>query len=93
MLGGFVCWIPCCYFAFRAFRFKGARAAQKIVRSMYAGEFGKIMLTMALFTVVFIQVRPLDALALFAGFALVQSVNWFVPLFMSRAESRQALSR
>lgn len=91
LLGGFVCWLPSCYFAFRAFRYSGARSADKIVRSMYAGEVGKMFLTMALFTIVFVRVRPLDALALFAGFALVQSVNWFVPFFMSRAESRRAL--
>ena len=90
LLGGFICWLPSCYFAFKAFRFSGARAADKIVRSMYAGEVGKMFLTMALFTVVFIRVRPLDALALFAGFVLIQSVNWFVPFFMSRAESRRA---
>ncbi|MEE9333264.1 MAG: F0F1 ATP synthase subunit I [Granulosicoccaceae bacterium] len=86
LLGGFICWLPSCYFAYRAFRYKGARAADKIVRSLYAGEVGKMFLTMALFTIVFVRVRPLDALALFAGFVIVQSVNWFVPFFTSRAE-------
>ncbi len=90
LLGGFICWLPSCYFAYKAFRYKGARAADKIVRSMYAGEVGKMFLTMALFTIVFVRVRPLDALALFAGFMVVQSVNWFVPFFMSRAEGRRA---
>jgi len=91
LLGGFICWLPSCYFAYRAFRYKGARAADKIVRSMYAGEVGKMLLTMALFTMVFVRVRPLDALALFAGFVIIQSVNWFVPFFVSRAESRRGL--
>ena len=92
LLGGFICWLPSCYFAYRAFRYKGARAADKIVRSMYAGEVGKMFLTMALFTMVFVRVRPLDALALFAGFMIVQSVNWFVPFYMSRVESRRVQS-
>ena len=92
LLGGFICWLPSCYFAYRAFRYKGARAADKIVRSMYAGEVGKMFLTMALFTIVFVRVRPLDALALFLGFVIVQSVNWFVPFIMSRAESRRVRS-
>lgn len=91
MLGGFICWLPSCYFAYRAFRYKGARAAEKIIRSMYAGEVGKMFLTMAFFTIVFVRVRPLDALALFMAFVIVQSVNWFVPFFISRAESRRAL--
>jgi len=89
LLGGFICWLPSCYFAFKAFRYKGARAAAKIVRSMYAGEVGKMFLTMALFTIVFVKVRPLDALALFAGFMVVQTVNWFVPFFISRSESKR----
>ena len=88
LLGGLICWLPNCYFAFRAFRHRGARAARLIVRSFYAGAAGKLVLSMALFTIVFINVRPLNAPALFAGFIGVQFVSWLVPVFAGRAESR-----
>jgi len=83
MLGGLIAWLPNTYFALRAFRYRGARAAQKIVRSFYAGAFGKMILTMAMFAIVFIKVKPLSALALFIGFAIVQTANWCVPLFVA----------
>lgn len=86
-LGGIMVWLPNCYFAFRAFRYRGARAARLIVRSFYAGAAGKMLLTAGLFTLVFVNVKPLNALAVFAGFAIVQSLNWFVPLLVGRHES------
>lgn len=89
LLGGLIAWLPNMYFALRAFRYRGARAAQKIVRSFYAGAFGKMILTMAMFAVVFIKVKPLGALALFVGFALVQTMNWIVPLLVALNERRR----
>ena len=89
LLGGLIAWLPNTYFAIRAFRYRGARAAQKIVRSFYAGAFGKMILTMAMFAMVFIQVKPLSALALFVGFAIVQTMNWIVPIFVALQERRR----
>lgn len=86
LLGGFIAWLPNMYFALRAFRYRGARAAQKIARSFYAGAFGKMMLTMAMFAIVFIKVKPLGALALFIGFAIVQTMNWIVPIVKALQE-------
>jgi len=86
LLGGFIAWLPNMYFALRAFRYRGARAAHKIVRSFYAGAFGKMILTMALFAIVFIKIKPLSALALFVGFIAVQTINWVVPLGVAIAE-------
>jgi len=91
LIGGLICWLPNCYFALRAFRYRGARAARKIVRSFYAGAAGKMVLTATMFTVVFINVRPLNALALFLGFAGVQTLSWIVPLALSRSANRQSL--
>jgi ATP synthase protein I len=86
--GGLIAWLPNMYFAHKAFRFGGARAAQSIVRSFYAGEAGKLILTAALFALAFAGVRPLDAAALFAAFLLVQSVNWFAPLLVKRRSTK-----
>jgi ATP synthase protein I len=88
LCGGLIAWLPNLYFAYKAFRFSGARAAQAIVRSFYAGEAGKLILTAALFTLTFAGVKPLDALAVFGVFFLIQLVNWFSPLLMRTRLSR-----
>ncbi|WP_339489122.1 F0F1 ATP synthase subunit I [Pseudomonas sp. EL_65y_Pfl2_R95] len=80
LCGGLIAWLPNVYFAHKAFRFSGARAAQAIVRSFYAGEAGKLILTAVLFALTFAGVKPLDALAVFSVFLLTQLVNWFSPL-------------
>lgn len=87
--GGIIVWLPNCYFAFRAFRYRGARAARLIVRSFYAGAAGKMFLTAGLFVLVFVNLKPLNAPAVFLGFAFVQSVNWVVPLVFTRKELSQ----
>ena len=87
LAGGLIVWLPNCYFAFRAFRFRGARAARQIVRSFYAGFTGKIILTCLLFTVVFVNLEPLNAPAVFIGFICVQMLNWVVPLATSHQKT------
>lgn len=88
LCGGLIAWLPNVYFAFKAFRFSGARAAQAIVRSFYAGEAGKLILTAVLFALAFVGVKPLAPLALFGAFLLIQGVNWFAPLLMRTRFSR-----
>ncbi len=84
LAGGMIAFLPNGYFAYRAFRFSGARAARKIVNSFYAGITGKIFITASLFVIVFINLRPLNAPAVFLGFIGVQSLSWFVPLLAVR---------
>ena len=86
--GGLIAWLPNLYFAHKAFRFTGARAAPAIVRSFYAGEAGKLILTAVLFALTFAGVKPLEALAVFGVFMLTQLVNWFAPLLMKIRLSR-----
>jgi len=89
-LGGMTVVLPNSYFAFRAFRYRVARAAQLIVRSFYAGAAGKMLLTAGMFTLVFINLKPEHAPAVFIGFILVQTLSWIVPLVLSRQEAAQA---
>ncbi|UFH49361.1 F0F1 ATP synthase subunit I [Pseudomonas sp. KNUC1026] len=88
LIGGVIAWLPNVYFAYKAFRYSGARAAQAIVRSFYAGEAGKMILTAVLFALAFAGVKPLAPLALFGCFLLAQSVSWFAPLLMKTRFSR-----
>ncbi|MCQ4272386.1 MULTISPECIES: F0F1 ATP synthase subunit I [Pseudomonas] len=84
LCGGLIVWLPNLYFAHKAFRFSGARAAQAIVRSFYAGEAGKLILTAVLFALTFAGVKPLEPLAVFGVFLLTQTVGWFSPLLMRK---------
>lgn len=88
LCGGLIAWLPNLYFAHKAFRFGGARAAQAIVRSFYAGEAGKLILTAALFALTFAGVKPLEALSVFGVFVLAQLVNGFAPLLVRTRLSR-----
>lgn len=88
LCGGLIAWLPNLYFAHKAFRFSGARAAQAIVRSFYAGEAGKLILTAVLFALTFAGVKPLEPLAVFGVFLLTQLVSWFAPLLMRTRLSR-----
>lgn len=80
--GGLVAWLPNLYFALKAFRYSGARAARDILKSFYAGEAGKFVLTAVLFALVFTGVKPLDAPVLFGAFIVTQMVSWFAPLLI-----------
>jgi ATP synthase protein I len=66
--GGLIAIVPQAYFARLAFRWRGAKSARAIARSSYAGEIGKYVLSIAGFAVVFATVRPIDGLAVFAGY-------------------------
>ena len=88
LCGGLIALLPNLYFAHKAFRFSGARAAQNIVRSFYAGEAGKLILTAVLFALTFVVVKPLEAPVLFGVFVLALSVGWFAPLLMRTRLSR-----
>ncbi len=88
-LGGLTCWLPTCWFALRAFQYSGARSAAKIAQSFYAGASGKMVLTMVSFGCVFALVKPIEPLAVFAGFAGVVIVNWVVPLKVAQLDSKR----
>jgi len=92
LLGGLICLLPNCYFAYRAFQYEGARAAREIVKSFYRGEAGKLVLTALLFSAVFIGVKPLHPLALMCGYCVVLSLGWFVPLLHGKLSSKAATS-
>ncbi|MFQ6575331.1 F0F1 ATP synthase subunit I [Pseudomonas sp. UM16] len=88
LCGGLIAGLPNVYFAWKAFRYTGARAAQAIVKSFYAGEAGKLILTAVLFALTFAGVKPLAPLAVFGVFLLTQLVSWFAPLLMNIRLSR-----
>jgi ATP synthase protein I len=78
LLGGLVCIIPNAFFAVKLFKYQGARAAKQIVNSFYKGEALKIVLSIFLFTVVFIGCK-ITPLAFFVSYILVLMTHWFAP--------------
>ena len=77
-LGGMAAFIPNLYFALKMQRTSG-QEARKIVRAFYAGETGKLLITAALFTLIF-QIPNIDILPLLAGYLAALSVFWFALL-------------
>lgn len=75
LLGGLIALVPNAYFAYRVFRYSGARSARAIVREMYSGEAGKLILTAVLFVTVLMAVKPLEVAALFGGYLAVLAVG------------------
>ncbi|MDP3589171.1 MAG: ATP synthase subunit I [Methylobacter sp.] len=77
-LGGAAAFIPNLYFALRVHRSAG-QEARKIVNSFYAGESGKLLLTAALFFMIF-QLPNIEILPLLAVYIAALSVFWFALL-------------
>ncbi len=73
LLGGMVAVVPN---AFLAARLLGPRdeSARALMRSAWFGEIGKLLLTAAMFGVIFAWVRPLSVPAVFAGFICAQGM-------------------
>ena len=77
-LGGMAAFIPNLYFALRVYR-TSEKPARKIVNSFYAGESGKLLLTAALFIMIF-KVPNIEILPLLIGYMAALSVFWFALL-------------
>lgn len=82
MLGGLVSALPNLYFANAVFRYQGARAAKKIVNSLYRGEAFKLILSMALFTLVFVAFK-VEPVPFFISYIAAQMVFWLAPFIFA----------
>lgn len=82
LCGGLIALSANVYFAYKAFRYFGARSARAITQSLWAGQMGKQILAAALFALVFVGVRPLEPVALFIGYVLVLGVSASALLLM-----------
>jgi ATP synthase protein I len=77
-LGGMAAFVPNFYFALRIYKSAG-QEARKIVRSFYAGESGKLLLTGLFFAMIF-QIPNIHIVPLFVSYAGALSVFWFALL-------------
>ena len=87
LLGSLTCAVPNAFLALRLMAPRRDPGAQALLRAAWVGEAGKLALTVLFFTLVFTQVRPLSAAALFAGFIVTQLVAFSG--FLMRSEQEQ----
>jgi ATP synthase protein I len=73
--GGLIAILPQTYFAARAFRWRGAHSAEAIAKSSYAGVVGKFVFSAAGFAAVFALLRPIEGLAVFAGYLAMLAIQ------------------
>ena len=74
-LGGAIAVVPNAWFAWRVFRYRGAKASMAVAQSFYRGEAGKFVLTLSGFACVFALAPSVNVVALFAGYLLMTLLN------------------
>lgn len=72
VLGALLSYISHVLFAWFMFRYSGVKASRHIVNQFYLGESIKWLITIVGFSLIFITIRPLNAMALFIGFIVMQ---------------------
>jgi len=75
VLGGLACVLPSALFALIVFRNVGAQKSKSVVRSFYAGEAIKFLLTLVLFLLIFKYVDILPGLVIL-GYSIALIANW-----------------
>ena len=83
LLGGLICALPNWYFARQIFTQHRTAEPYSILGSIYAAEFIKVVLAVALFAIVFIKYKEVHPLTLFITYFITQSCMWIVPIFIS----------
>ena len=76
LLGSLTCAIPNAFLATRIVLARRDPGARALIRAAYTGELGKLALTVLMFGIVFVAVRPLAPGVLFAGFIAAQLVTF-----------------
>lgn len=72
LLGSLICVVPNAFLGLRLMAPRRDPGAKALLRAAWIGELMKLALTVLFFVIVFTQVRPLSAVALFAGFIVTQ---------------------
>ena len=88
LLGSLTCVIPNSFLALRLALPRRDPGPKALMRAAYVGELGKLGLTVLMFSIVFLLVRPLAVAALFAGFIVAQLMT-FAGLLMRDKEGQQ----
>ncbi|WP_346776934.1 ATP synthase subunit I [Thalassotalea sp. G2M2-11] len=82
LVGGAVAIVPNVVFAYKAFKYAGARAAKQVMNSFFSGVKLKLGLTALLFALAF-KFLVLLPVPFFVGFCLVVVMPLLTPLFLN----------
>jgi ATP synthase protein I len=93
LLGGAAVVVPNGFLAARLLQPSRDESAGAMMRSAWFGEIGKVLLTALLFGVIFGFVRPIQPLAVFAGFIAAQLVVFGALLIGSGASAQEAMTK
>ena len=93
LLGGVAAVVPNGFLAARLLQPSRDESAKAMMRSAWIGEIGKVLLTALLFGVIFGFVRPIEPLAVFAGFIAAQLVVFGALLVGNGAGAQQAMTK
>lgn len=85
--GAMVAFLPALLFARTVFQHQGARAAKRIVKSMYLGEGLKLVFTAFLFTLVFVFYKVTPP-SFFLTYITVVLSHWLAPLVIVTKQNR-----
>ncbi|WP_151670967.1 ATP synthase subunit I [Nitrincola schmidtii] len=83
-LGGLIYLVPAGWFSLRVLVKNKAQTPRQIVANIYVSETGKVLLAVAMFTLVFMLVEPLNAGALFVTYILLQITGWYLQLKLNQ---------
>lgn len=86
LLGSLICVIPNAFLALRLALPRPDAGGRALMRAAWIGEFGKLALTVLMFSVVFVLVQPLNVAALFAGFIAAQLMTFAGLLLRDKQE-------
>jgi len=86
LLGSLTCVIPNAFLALRLVVPRQDPGARALIRAAYIGEIGKLAITVLMFSLVFVLVRPLAAAPLFVGFIATQLATLAGLLLQDRSE-------
>jgi ATP synthase protein I len=88
LLGSLTCVLPNAFLALRLAVPRRDSGARALIRAAWVGEIGKLGLTVLMFSVVFLLVKPLSVAALFAGFIATQLMT-FAGLLLRDKETEE----
>jgi len=83
LIGGAIAFIPGAFYALRVIRSRHS-APDSLLRAHYAGEFGKLILTVLLFGATFAWVKEISVLPLFAAYVATLLVYWAALLMFTK---------
>lgn len=78
VLGAVLSYLSQLVFAMIVFKYHSGRAGRQIVNHLYLGVMVKWLISLSGFAAVFIFIKPLSPLAVFAGYLLMQAVHVYV---------------